>query len=565
MAHFKRRLNPSVLLTLVTLLTLLAACQPVATSPTGSQAAEQPVSSAENQAAEQVLRIVHEGGMGRGPVPGQDVGAAAMPVQMFLPPLLMDNEGNLLPALATGVDANEDNTVFTLQIDPRATWSDGKPITAQDFVDWYNWVFHPDRGPSYVNLVFAPVQGLDEFLAGEAETISGFRVVDDKTLEITLVAPQGWFPQRLAYPYAAPARADQYGEATTPEEISAVWLNEKANDLIVSGPFKPTYLEPEPAAIYRWEQNPNWWGDKKPIITHIEGTTIRDFQTMLLMFENGQVDAALFLAGPPAVLLYQNSPEVFREKDSYRFWAQFFDISKAPTDDVALRRALMSAVDWQQVADVAWEGQMLATNAGGLLPPNMPCYDANYQPYPFDPEMAQEYLAQSQYGPTGATVPKIRVLTDGSDPPRIRAAQIIQEMWRTHLGIEDVEIKNAETEFLDGEGLVNVTVASGGAQLPIPALILEAIGHSQGNGAKFTQINNPEWDQRIDELLAADPADPSYCGEVLTMLQEIQDQALVIPTAYIRDYFQVQPWLQNFEQSGVSGWYTTLDAYLTER
>jgi ABC-type transport system substrate-binding protein len=564
MAHSKGRFNPFVLLILVCLLSVVSACQPVATSPTEAQTAEQPASSSENQEGTQVLRLVFEGGMGRGPVPGQDIGAATLPVQIFLPPFLMDGEGNLLPALATSVDANDDNTVFTLHIDPKATWSDGKPITAQDFVDWYNWVFHPDRGTSYAHYTFGAVQGLDEFLANEADSISGFKAVDEKTLEITLSAPQGWFPQRLAYPYAAPARADQYGDAITREEISAVWLKEKANDLIVSGPFKPTYLEPEPAAIYRWEQNPNWWGDQKPIITHIEGTTIRDFQTMLLMFENGQVDAALFLAGPPAVLLFQNQPEVFREMTAYRFYAQFFDITKPPTDDVDLRRALMSAVDWQQVSDVAWEGQMLAPNAGGLMPPTMPCYDTNYQPYPFDPVKAQEYLAQSKYGPTGATVPKIRILTADSDPPRIRAAQIIQEMWRTHLGIEDVEIKNAETEFLDGEGFVNVTVASGGAQLPIPALILEAVGHSLGNGAKFTQINNPDWDQRIDELMAADPEDAAYCGEVQAMLEEIQDQALVIPTAYIKDYFQVQPWLQNFEMS-VSGWYTTMEAELTER
>lgn len=522
-----------------------------------------PTPAAAEKSASQVLRVVFEGGMGRGPVPGQDIGAAALPVQMFLPPFLLDKDGKLLPALATGYEANKENTVFTIKIDPKAVWSDGKAVTAQDFVEWYNWVFHPDRVMFTARYTFGPVKGLDEYLDKKADKIEGFKAINDKTLEITLKAPQGWFPIRLSFPYAAPARTEQYGEAKTREEISAVWLKEKAKNLHVTGPFKPTYLEPEPGAVYKWELNPKWWGEKKPIISRIEGTTIRDFQTMLLLFENGEVDAALNLSGPPAVLLRKNRPDVFRESPAYAYWAQFFDTTIAPTDDINLRKALLSAIDWPKVADVAWEGQMLASNAGGLLPPNMPCYDANYKPFPFDAAKAKDFLSKSKY-PTGAQVPKIRILTAGSDPSRIRAAQIIQEMWRTTLGIENVEIKNAETEFQDGQGLVNIRVASGGAPLPIPALIAEAAGHSKGSGAQFTKVKSEDLDKKIDALLAADPKDSKYCADFQATMKEIQDQALVIPTAYIKSYYQVQPWMKNFELSR-SGWYTTLDAYLAKR
>ncbi|MCW5852120.1 MAG: ABC transporter substrate-binding protein [Anaerolineae bacterium] len=523
-----------------------------------------PTASGADKSASQVLRLAFEGGVGRGAVPGQDIGAAVLPVQVFLPPFVLDKTGKLLPGLATGYEANSNNTVFTIKIDPKAVWSDGKAITAQDFVDWYNWVFQPDRAMFTARTTFGPVVGLDEYLDRKADKIEGFKAVNDKTLQITLKSSQGWFPLRLAYIWAAPARADQFGAAKTREEITAVWLKEKAKDLIVSGPFKLTYLEPEPNAIYKWEQNPKWWGDRKPTITRIEGTTIRDFQTMLLLFENGEIDAALQLSGAPAVLLRKNRPETFVEMPAYAFYAQFFDSTIAPTDDPDLRRALLSAINWQQVADVAWEGQMLASNSGSILTPSMPCYDANYKPFPFDAAKAKEYLAKSKYGPTGDKVPKIRILTAGSDPPRIRAAQIIQEMWRTNLGIENVEIKNAETEFQDGQGLVNVRVSSGGAPLPIPALQLEFAGHSKGGGAQFTKINNPDLDKRIDALLAADPKDSKYCADVQATLKDIQDQALVIPTAYIKSYYQVQPWLKNFDRS-VSGWYSTLDAYLAKR
>ncbi|MBI3942215.1 MAG: hypothetical protein HY326_04315 [Chloroflexi bacterium] len=516
------------------------------------------------KSASQVLRVVFEGGMGNGPVPGLDIGAAALPAQMFLPPFLLDSSGKLIPALATKYEANADNTVFKVFIDPKAVWSDGKPITAKDFVDWYNWVFNPTRAVFTASYTFGPVKGMNDYLDKKADSISGFKALDDKTLEITLAAPQGWFPFRLAYVYAAPARVEQFAAATTKEEISAVWLKTKANDLIVSGPFKPTYLEPEPAAIYKWVVNPKWWGDKKPIITRIEGTTIRDFQTMLLLFENGEVDVALQLSGPPAVLLQKNKPDVFRQSPAYSYWAQFFNTTKVPTDDQNLRKALMFAIDWQKVADVAWEGQMIATNGGSLVHPTLPCYDASTAPYKFDVAKAKEFLGKSKY-PTGDKVPKIRVLTAGSDPPRIRAAQIIQEMWRTNLGIENVEIKNAETEFQDGQGLVNVRVASGGAgPLPIPAQLLENAAGSKGTANQFTQYSNPDLDKQISAVLSMDTKDPKYCDEFKKILTQVYDQALIMPTAYIRSYYQVQPWLKGFDRSP-SGWYTTLDTYLAKR
>ena len=235
--------------------------------------------------------------------------------------------------------------------------------------------------------------------------------------------------------------------------VERFFQGENAADLIVSGPFKPTHLQPEPDAIYRFERNPNWWGEPT-LLDGIESTTIRDFQTMLLMFENDEIDLALNLGGPSAVLLRKSQPEAFREIPISAFWAMYFVTEKEPVDDVNLRRALMSVIEWEKVAEIAWEGEQAPSNAGSPMAPAYQCYDANFQPYPFNPERAKEFLAASKYGPTGETVPKIRILTGGSDPPRIRAAQIIQEMWRVNLGIEDVEIKNAEAEFVDGEGLV---------------------------------------------------------------------------------------------------------------
>lgn len=527
----------------------------------------------ENMAAEQKLVFVKEGSLGRGHIPGLD-SEIEIGSWVFVPPFFADKDNNLIPGLMTGYEANEDSTVFTFHINPDAVWSDGKDITAQDFIDWWTFIFAPVHQDWPANQILGPVEGFPEFSAGEADTISGIQAIDDKTLQISLVRSEGWFPLRMAMVYAAPARVENYASVIEAEEAGTVdpankfqpfkdtWVN--AADLIVSGPYKPVELVPEPEAIYRYELNPNWWGET-PIITSLEGTTIRDFQSMLLMFENGEADILLQLAGGPAVLLMEEQPDTFREMPRFAYWAMWFDTTQSPADDINLRKALLSSIEWERLPEVAWEGLALTSNAGSLMPPTMPCYDPAYQPYPFDPEAANEYLAQSQYGPTGATVPKIRILTDGSDPQRIRAAQMLQEMWRVNLGIEDVEIKNVESEFADGTGLVTIRVSSGGTSVPVPGVLLENAAHSaSGANNNFHHAATPELDAKIEALLGEDPTAADYCGHVQSLLQEIDDMALVIPTAYVQTFYQVQPWLHDAERS-FSGLYTLPEMWLSER
>jgi ABC-type transport system substrate-binding protein len=505
------------------------------------------------QSDQQVLHVAFEGSAtAQGYIPGMDTDPYILPF-VFMTPVLTNNSNEIIPWLATAVTPNADNTVFTIQIDPRAVWSDGKPVTASDLKAWYDWIATPAQKSSAISLVFDPVQGFAELNGGTAQSMEGVVAKDDHTLEYHLTRSEPFFPSRLALPYAAVGRVDQYKADPT-----NVWLGDNAKNLIVNGPLRPTALNPEPEGTYIWEQNSQWWGDKKPTLTRIEGQTVRDFQTMLLLFENGQIDMAYFLSGDPAVQLRKEKPDVFKTRPAFAYFCMDLDTSKAPLDDLNLRQALLRAIDWDQMANVSWQGEMPPTTAGNLLPPGMPCRDDSYQPYPLDVNAAKDYLSKSSYG-SGDKVPKIRVSTEGSDPPRQRAAQILQEFWRVNLGIENVEIKNVEAEFGAEQNSINIYTTSAGANLPVPALLLQSQGSSKGTHAQFTKINVPELDQGIAGLLKMDPQDPAYCPEVTRVLKLLQDQAVVIPLAYIRISFQVQPWLQNADVNINSTFYTLMD------
>jgi len=149
------------------------------------------------------------------------------------------------------------------------------------------------------------------------------------------------------------------------------------------------------------------------------------------------------------------------------------------------------------------------------------------------------------------------VLTGGSDPPRIRATEIIQAFWREHLGLEGIVVQNAAGDVAEGAGPVAMRVASGGALYPVPATLLEQNAHSLGSGSRsFTHAASDEMDIQIEALLAMQLEDPSYCAKLQQLLHEVDGMATTVVMAYVQATMQVQSWLHNCKKSRLSGAYT---------
>jgi len=540
------------------------AAQPAAAQPAAGQAAP----AKEGAAPEQVLRMAVDSGPGNGPVPGLDFGVAGLPGATYWSLMRVDGQGNFLPGLANSFDVNAEQTEFIYHIAPEAVWSDGAPLTAKQIVDWYNFIWHPDRisGPSASN--FSQILGWQAFQEGKADKLEGVVAVDEKTLKITLASPGPTFRYSMATIYAAPGRVEQYADVVKGvekgkaqyEAMNKVWNGDNAANLIVSGPFKFETMRPEPEGVYNFVPNPKWWG-KAPILTRIENITMRDHQTFSLMFENKELDLA-FVVGPASVNLRKLQPKAFKEKKVWGLWTMFFYTDREPSNDVNLRKALLYAIDWPKVAQVAWEGEQPPIQAGQTMPPGMACRPDDLAPYPFDLAKAKEYLAKSKYGPEGKNVPKIRLRLE-TDAPRKRASQIIAEMWRANLGIPDIEMHQEETEFADGADTIAIRTASSGAAFPDPGVWFGNVFH-KGSWAvdNATHFSSTEWDGKIDAIRSMDPKANDYCKAIQDFYKETLDQALLIPMAYITSWRQEQPWLMNYDESQVSGYYNLHEVWL---
>ena len=241
------------------------------------------------------------------------------------------------------------------------------------------------------------VAGWQEMADGEADGVDGLVVVDDKTLDVQLVASDQLFPFSLCRLFAGVFNVED--AAGDPDYFL------KPNQL-VSGPYQITEVHPSGSQAV-FELNPHWWG-QKPAITKIIMQAYSDQTAMGIAMENGQLDAAIF---GDAKIKNDTIERIGGTPVSYQatsFAYASFKVGVEPVDDINLRKALIHAIDFETMVEVAGQGTKYIWRAPGLVE-GFQCYDPATASYTeFNVDLAKEYLAKSRYQ-TGGQVPKIRM------------------------------------------------------------------------------------------------------------------------------------------------------------
>ena len=543
------------------LATILAACA----APAAPVAEEMPAPASEEQMAaepsgrqmpadaaeDQTIRYVTRGFGRLNPAAEGGFGRFIIS-HMWMPFFIRDTNHNLSPWLATGIDANDDQTVYTIHIHPDAIWNDGSPVLAQEAKVYWEYGLHPERCIGcYLSRFtgFDLIEGAEAVINGEAEEVSGIVAVDDKTLEIRLKTADPLFPQRVALFDTGFVKV----EDITGEDFSAT------AETRVNGPFM---LQDWDVDEQKFEivQNPNWWGDKQPLIERIIATPSADENISFIMWQNDEVDIVFFLTNVREQVEKETFTVIpYATNLFYTFWA-----GVEPLDDINVRRALVHAVDWRPAISAAWEGTRDDRFMSSLLTPELQCYmENNWPDFGFDPELAREELAASKYGGP-ENLPKIRISTGGQSPNYIRTAEIMVEQWKNNLGITDVEIRPG---WLDAWGqdaeLVNVRRQSLGAILPDPPNFLAGHLANYGDTERAGSVaDDPELAEMIEALKGMSRDDPAFCD----MVQEAEARMLghypIIPMIWDPYGYNVKPRIKNFSTNVDNNWASLLDIYV---
>lgn len=474
---------------------------------------------------------------------------------MWMPLFIRDDAGTISPWLATGYEVNDEQSVYTIHINPAAVWSDGTPVLAQEAKDYWAYGLNPEKCKGCYLGAFAGfevIEGAQAVIDGTAEEISGVVAVDDKTLELTLIGPDPIFIARLALFDTGFVKMEDVNKGETFAADGSARVN---------GPFKVRVWDLDEKK-FEIEQNPAWWGETKPYITQIIAQESADENVSSIMWQNDEVDIAFLLS---------NVRETIRATEPESFYLIPYAVnlhftlwtSVEPIDDLNFRKALAHAVDWPTAINAAWEGSRNDRLMTGILTPELQCYkEGNWPEWGYDPAKAKEELAASAYG--SGTIPKIRITVNGQSPNYIRTAEIMIEQWKANLGITDVEIRpGAIDAWGQEEDLVNIRRQSQGAILPDPVNLLSS---------HYASISNPEGAALVDEELAQmlsdlklmSRDDPNFCTGVQAAEAKMLEHYFLLPMIWDIYEYNVKSRVKNFATNVDNNWANLLDMYIAE-
>jgi peptide/nickel transport system substrate-binding protein len=447
----------------------------------------------------------------------------------WVPPMYFDQDLTLRPGVFSEWESNDDGTEWTFTIDPRAQFSDGSPITAADVKGTWELMADPLIEHGRIVGYIGNVVGFADLREGTAEEITGLEVVDDQTLKVTLAKPDPVFDQRIATTHMNPVKAEQ--AKANPTEF---WRPE--NTPAVSGPYVLSAYDPD-AGTAALTPNSNWWMDEGPYLERVEFRFVPEQQVLGALVQNGEIDASL---APLQAEMMAAVPDYFRPIKAFGFNTFWFNVTNAPTDELAVRKALTLAVNFDDVFTAAYPmAEGVAVPAKQIVDQDLPCVDTENAWFQFDPEGAKAALAESSYG--GAEqLPKVRVTPRGANPVLQRALETIIEAWRQNLGIVNVEFKSQPDEFGPDADKINVSRDDVVIRFPDTATYMWAAAHSAGpiataNANPISDMlggySNEELNALIDEALVLQPDDEQRCALALEAQELFINDYTALPFA----------------------------------
>ena len=466
-----------------------------------------------------------------------DATSAQIIVEVFGGLVTIDRNLDIVPDLAESWEISGEGTIYTFHIDPDARFHDGKKVTAED-VRWsLERVTNPLTESPVVDQYLGDIVGVEEKLNGDALSISGVRVIDEETIEITIDQAKSYFLAKLTYPTGFVLDRDNI------DADPRNWFR-KPNG---TGPFRlAEYKVGETLLLSRnddYHLGPPNLGEVELILSG---------GTSMLMYENDEIHVTgVGLADLDRLLDPSNSLNAELRRAPPSFTVQYIglNVDEPPLDDPNVRQALNMAIDKQEIASIVLGD--LVVPAKGILPPGFPGYNNDVRGYGFDPIRAKELLEESTYGDDLENLPPITITTPGSFGANVSLdMEVVLQMWERNLGITAEFQQTEYATFLKDLHKRRFQMFDIGwiADYPDPENFLDILFHSQSSN-NHTNYDNPD----VDRLLVEARVETDENARLVLynqIEQIILDDAPWIPLWYSGEsYTLVKPNVQEYLQA----------------
>jgi oligopeptide transport system substrate-binding protein len=442
-----------------------------------------------------------------------------------------------LPEIATHWDISADGRKYTFHLRP-SEWSDGRPLTAHDFVYSFRRLVDPKTASKYATNghIF---RGGAAISRGEAAADTLAVVArDDLTLDVTLENPIPYFLNFLTFYSFMPIPRHLIDDLAARGIDPEFWT--RPEHIVSNGPFQMTEWKFRQRMVF--EKNPRYWDAANVHLQRVRLAMVESYTTALNMYAAGEFD----WPGSNTALPAEFMDELARFRDFHRhpYLAVYFywiNTQTPPLDDPLVRRALSLAIDREAlVTHVARGGQI---PSAALVPDGLAGYEGIPLPL-FAPADARRLLREAGYE-SPADLPPISLMYNTSEGHK-QVAEAIQQMWKKELGIR-VELENQEWKvFLANAEQMNFQICRMGwtGDYADPFTFLELLTTDCGNN--HSGWSNPAYDALLQAANRA--SDPGLRLARLREAEELMlaDQPLIPLYVYTRSQL-IKPYVRGIE------------------
>jgi len=347
--------------------------------------------------------------------------------------------GRPAPGVAERWEASADGLVYTFHLRADARWSDGGPVTAEDFAYSAQRLLTPAMGSAHAEDTLMFLRNARAFQTGRLADFAqvGVRVIDARTLELTLENPAPFFPEALYQFYPVKRSVvEKFGAMT---DRNSTWT--RPENFVGNGPFTLAGWRPgqELVAV----KSPTYWDAGHVRLHEVHFLPYENPATEETAFRNGQLHLTYGVPLQKIPSYHVLNPGALKTVPDFGNYFYSVNVRRRPLDDSRVRRALALAIDREALAHRILDGGR--EPATSFTPPGLGDYRAPAGLVRFDPAEARRLLAEAGF-PEGRGFPHLEILIDSREPHRL-VGETVQQMWRQNLGVE-IGLRNEETRAL---------------------------------------------------------------------------------------------------------------------
>ncbi|QPA32367.1 peptide ABC transporter substrate-binding protein [Thermaerobacillus caldiproteolyticus] len=446
-----------------------------------------------------------------------------------------NKKGEPVLGAASDVKVSDDGKTYTFTIREDAKWSDGDPVTAQDFEYAWKRVLNPETGSAFAFYMYY-IKGAEEYNKGKASVDEvGVKALDDKTLQVQLDAPLSYFDKLLTMWTFYPVKKSLV-------ESNKKWAAE-AEGYVSNGAYKLTSWKHNSEVVI--EKNEHYWNKDEINMEKVTWKMVNDATTYYQMYKTGELDLIQTL--PTDVIAQEKDSEEFEIVPYFGTYMFMFNVEKEPFNNPKIRRAFAMAINRKAIVNnITKSGE---TPAYAFVPYGVNTPDGDFRKvggtyFKENAKEAKKLLQEGMKEEGWNKLPEVTLMYNTAENNK-KVAEAVQEMIKNTLGVK-IKLANQEWKtYLETTAQSNFQMARMGwiGIFVDPTVILDYyLGDSPNNRTKWVN-------EKFDNLMAQAKVEQDETKR-FQLLHEAE-KVLMADMPFMPVYFYSQNYLTSKKFKGI--------------